>query len=163
MNPTRPFPGTRPLSPCSALVAACLALVEVPDFSDDYRAPSRVELPEGASISGRWSGRDDYDLLAIGGLEGGQTLLLNFRPLTEQVGYSFSAGGQLFYQGTPFRHSAWEGRRFGSPSLRHGRADPQTFALTLPADFNAGGGQRAYLGLYGTHGALGYTIEVLDR
>ncbi len=151
------------MSPCSALAAACLVLVEAPDFSDDYRAPSRLEIAGGASISGRWSGENDYDLLAIGGLEGGQTLLFTFRPLTDEIGTSFSAGGELLYQGTPFRHSNWEGRRFGRASLRHGRSDPQSFALTLPAGFNAGGEDRAYLGLYGTHGALGYTIELLDR
>lgn len=97
----------------------------------------------------------------MSGLEGGRIVLFTFRPLPGEIDHSYSAGGQLLFQDSPFRHSSWEGRSFGRPAFDYHDHAPQSFAVTLPEGFNEGGDARAHFGLYGTHGALGYTMRVL--
>lgn len=124
------------------------------DFSGDWRNFSTIAAGTG-SVSGTWSGGNDYDFLAFSGLgSGAQEIKLTFSTLGNQ-GYSFSAGGKIMWSTTPLKYSAWEGQTLGTVDFNYyNQSNDQTFTLELDDDF-AGD---LYLQLYGTHGALGYNI-----
>lgn len=127
------------------------------EFSGDWKNPTLVETGFDR-ISGSWAGANDYDILGLTHLRpGAQTVTLSFLPLTP-IGdrdWSFSAGGSLYYQFDAPRYSAWEGKQFGSVNMQHwNRNGDFTYALDLGDDFLG----VLYLGLYGTHGSLNYTI-----
>ncbi len=120
--------------------ATAATLTETENFSGQYRTPSRIDGAVVSGVSGTWSHQNDYDLLAISGLSGGQTLRFTFVPLTDAIGHSFSAGGKLLYQESPFRWSNWEGTTFGEPDFDYDTTAPQSFSVTLSEGFNEGGG-----------------------
>ncbi|WP_207099996.1 hypothetical protein [Paracoccus shandongensis] len=127
-------------------------------FSGDWKNPTIVGTGFD-SISGSWSGHNDYDILGFTGLKpGAQTITLTFSPQTPigDTDWSFSAGGSLYYQFTAPQYSAWEGTQFGSVNMQHwNRKDDFTYSLHLGEDF----GGILYLSLYGTHGSLNYNID----
>lgn len=129
------------------------------EFSGDWKNPTIVAAGVD-SISGSWDVQNDYDILGFTTLKtGAQTLTLTFSPKAPigATDWSFSAGGDLFYQFAAPRYSAWEGKQFGAVNMQHAnRYDEFTYALKLGDDF-AG---TLYLGLYGTHGSLNYNISV---
>lgn len=129
------------------------------EFSGDWKNPVLVDAGHDR-IAGSWNGGNDHDILGFTHLrKGAQTVTLSFSPLTP-IGdrdWSFSAGGSLFHQFDAPLYSAWEGNQFGSVNMQHSNRDGDfTYSLRLGDDFKG----VLYLGLYGTHGSLNYTIDV---
>jgi hypothetical protein len=126
------------------------------EFSGDFRAPSVIGTG-ATTVGGVWTA-GDADLLAFTGLaKGAQTLTLSFKPLSPigPTDWSFSAGGVVNWKTTPFQWSAWEGTQLANVGIAHwNRNGVFDYTLTLGDDF----GGALYLGLFGTHGTLGYTI-----
>lgn len=128
------------------------------DFPGLWSAPTAIGAGP-VTISGTWSGHNDYDILVLTGLApGAQKLTFTFAPIGPTTD-SFAAGGVVKYKTSAFDW-AWDGTTLGQVDLKHkakGKdADQvQSWVLTL-ADSFAG---PLYLGLYGTHGALAWTIE----
>lgn len=138
--------------------AATLAESSVGDYSGDFHNPT-VIANGPTTITGTWSGGNDYDLLALTGLKSGaQTVKLSFSPITPIGDYDwgFSAGGSILYKTTPFEWSAWEGTQVGQVGIQHwNRNNTFDYTINLGNDF-AG---QLYLGLFGTYGALNYSID----
>jgi hypothetical protein len=137
--------------------AATVSEAEYGEFSNDFRAPSVIE--NGTTIvSGVWSVGGDYDLIALTGMApGAQKITLSFKPLSPvgPTDWGFSAGGVVNYKTAPFQWSAWEGKTLANVGITHGNRDGLfDYELSLGDDF-AG---QLYLGLFGTHGSLAYTI-----
>ncbi len=143
-----------------AVPSGAATLSEGTDFSGDWRAPDLIDARAADTITGTWWGHNDYDILALSGLRAGQRLTLTFAPLDEPIDYGFAAGGEVRFSTSAFRYSAWEGAAVGSPSFSYYATAPQAFEILLGDDLDAEG--RAYLGLYGTHGRLGYTLAGLE-
>lgn len=125
------------------------------DFSGAFAAPSRVG-PGTTVVHGGWQGGGDADILHLSLAPGAQTVQLTFAPLAP-VGsrdWSFSAGGTVLWSERAFRH-AWDGTRLGNVSLHFRNT---TASLTLALDESFAGD--LWLGLYGTHGRLGYAVAL---
>ena len=143
---------------CSMLPATASTVSETDvaggDFSGDWRNFSAVATGTG-SVSGTWSGTNDYDFLAFSGLgSGAQEIKLTFSTLGKQD-YSFSAGGKIMWSTTPLKYSAWEGKTLGTVDFNYyNQSNDQTFTLELDDAFTGD----LYLQLYGTNGVLGYNI-----
>lgn len=127
------------------------------DFSGVWSAASEIALNGEKSVTGAWSGHNDYDFLTLRGLDSGaQAITITFSAdPVQMLNYSYSAGGSIRYSTTPYQYSAWEGSHVGTVSFTYGNTDPQSFIINLSYDFNG----TLYLGLYGTHGKASYAIN----
>lgn len=125
------------------------------DFSGDWTNFTFVD--QGVTtISGTWSGSNDYDFIAFTGLAtGAQTITLTFTPIAPLLD-SFSGGGTVMWKDSALKWSAWEGSTLGAINLVAGSMDPQTLVLSLGASF-AG---TLFLQLYGTNSSpVAYNIS----
>lgn len=122
------------------------------EFSADYRSPTAVgaDITAISGIGGNSS--DDYFVFT--GLDAGSLTLSFAAP--EGIGYSYSAGGVILWDTSPFDYE-WDGTQV-SPSVQidYYKRD-QTVTLDLPKDFLG----TLYLALNFTHGE-GLTYEIGD-
>jgi hypothetical protein len=145
------------LTAASAAGAATLTENSLTDFSDHFAKPTLISSGV-EKIKGTWSGGNDYDILAFMGLRSGaQQVTLSFAPITPigNKDWSFSAGGNVFWNTVPFKYSAWEGKSLATVGITHRNRD-ETFDYTLTLDDTFDG--KLWLGLFNTHGSLKYSI-----
>ncbi|MAS41877.1 MAG: hypothetical protein CML46_15225 [Rhodobacteraceae bacterium] len=123
------------------------------EFSADYRAPSQV----GGDVTaiGGTGGASSDDYFAFSGLESGTSLSFSFWA-PEDIGYSYSAGGVILWNTSPFDYE-WDGTRVDPQIQLDWNTRTQTVALDLPDDFLG----TLYLALNFTHGE-NLTYEIGD-
>ena len=122
-------------------------------FSPLWSQPTQV----GAGITqitgtGAGNAFDNFVLTALPA--GAQTLTFNFTA-PQGIGWSYAAGGNLFYSQSPFRWG-WDGTQFGLVGLSYyNRTQSQT--LTLGPNFSG----PLYIAMNFTYGSvLPYTIDI---
>lgn len=127
------------------------------DFSGAFAGPTLVA--QGVTeVRGAWQGGNDADILRLSLAPGAQSVRLSFSPLAPigPTDWSFSAGGAVRWSDQAFRW-AWDGAHLGSVSVQHWNRDSDATLTLVLGDGFAGD---LWLGLYGTHGTLGYTITL---
>lgn len=128
------------------------------DFSGSFAAPTLVGLGV-TEVRGAWQGGNDADILRLSLAPGAQTVRLSFAPLAplSPTDRSFSAGGSVRWSEQAFRWG-WDGANLGRASLNF--RNPSSALTLVLGDGFAGD---LWLGLYGTHGTLGYSIALETR
>jgi hypothetical protein len=150
---------------CAALLAAALSAA-----APGRAGAATLTEADPGGFSGLWShptavaagvtriegtgAQNDHDFLWFSGLSAGahSFVFTFFGPETPD--WSYSAGGSLLVSDRAFRWG-WDGTTAFTFSLSHA-ATQGSATLTLGEDF-AGG--ELFLGLYFTHGSLGYAID----
>jgi hypothetical protein len=127
------------------------------DFSGSFSSPTIV-APGVTEVQGVWQGGNDADILRLSLAPGAQSVRLSFSPLVPigPTDWSFSAGGAVRWSDQAFRW-AWDGSDLGSVSVQHWNRDSDATLTLVLGDGFAGD---LWLGLYGTHGTLGYSIAL---
>jgi hypothetical protein len=116
-------------------------------FSKHWHSPTVIGLGVD-TILGTAEKQNGHEFLALTGLAAGaQTLSFAFTaPASALTSDSYSAGGQVYWSASAFRH-AWDGT--GAGSFQLGRWTPEAALELLLGDDFAG---TLYLGIYFTHG-----------
>lgn len=139
--------------------AAMAATVSESDFGGDYSGNWRdttVITGSPSVITGDWSYQNDYDFLTLTGLKPGQqSISITFSvPDGVTPGYSFSAGGNVTTKTSAYQYGDWEGTWTGNVNIQYWDQSDDVISF----DFEASDNGLLNIGLYGTYGALSYSI-----
>ncbi|WP_168219769.1 PEP-CTERM sorting domain-containing protein [Pseudotabrizicola formosa] len=140
-----------------AAQATTLLESDLGDFSNSWQTPTAIGAGV-TSVSGTWSGSNDYDIFSFKFLPVGQQTLTLIFDAIPGFGYSYSAGGSVLFSTSAFRWG-WDGTAAAGGGVSFGynnAGTPIQRTIELGDDF-AG---QLWLGLYGTHSnPLRYTIS----
>lgn len=103
--------------------------------------------------------QNKYDIFAVPASLGQIEITFSAPDKPGNIGFGYSAGGQVLLSDDPFRWN-WDGERAANIDLSH--ATPmQKMVLDIAGLGDADGDGLSYIGLYFTHGKLDYAMSLI--